>query len=166
MKKIGIVIMIVLLAATGTYAQKASKSFKGIANLYNTQVEIFLAEVFELQKTGLVMSATAKAELDQKIYEAFLIDFAKWAAFTQKYEGGKKFDLKLKGTKDFEAESKEYLAQFKLIQAEFVKERLIWTEAELSKVLTIEKLQKYIDPVTKKFEDRTKALFTKLVNNK
>lgn len=162
MKKI-IVILIVLCVATGSsFAQKKSSSFKGIINLYEKQVDRFFVDVFELSKTGVEMSQEAQTEMEEKIYQAFLSDFALWAKWTKKHHGTKSFILKLKGTKDYETESREYQAQFKIIQAEFVDERLIWNKDQLSKVLTKEKLQQYITPIMEKFADRTEKLLLKI----
>ena len=162
MKKI-IVIWLVLCVATGSsFAQKKSPSFKGIINLYEKQVDRFFVDVFELTKTGPEIAKEAQIEMDEKIYQAFLSDFALWGKWVKKHHGEKSFVLKLKGTKDYETESREYQNQFKLIQADFVDERLIWNKDQLSKVLTKEKLQQYITPIMEKFADRTEKLLLKI----
>lgn len=152
----------VLCVATGSSFAQKSSTFKGIINLYEKQVDRFFVDVFELTKTGPEMAKEAEIEMDEKIYQAFLSDFALWAKWVKKHHGEKSFVLKLKGTKDYETESKEYEKQFKLIQQNFVDERLIWDKKTLSKVLTKEKLQEYITPVTEKFADRTTKLLTKI----
>lgn len=163
MKKLMFVITIVIcFTMSNSFAQSSSKSFKSVSETYNIQVKQFFIDVFELQKTGEVIKATMEEELETKIFEAFLVDFNAWKEFTLKHQGNKKFVLQLKGVKGFETESKEYTNQFKAFQKNFVDKRLTWSESELTKVLTKEEFQKYIDPVMKKFEDRTKKLFEKL----
>lgn len=157
--------MVVLCFTTG-FAQRPSKSFKTITKTYQGQVKIFFVDVFELQKTGETMALNMRAEVETKIYEAFLADFISWKIFSQKHEGDKKFNFMLKGTKGFETESKEYSTQFKAIMNEFVKERLIWSESELPKILTKERLQKYISPVMEKFKNTTLTMFNKLASTK
>lgn len=160
-----IIAIALCFASSNSFAQK-SKTFKKVADLYETQKTQFFVDVFALSKTGVAMTATAKADMDKLLFEAYLIDFAAWAKFTQKHEGEKPFKLKLKGSKEFDPEAKEYIAQFKLIQAELVEKRLIWTLAELKAFLTKEKLQMYIDPITTKFKDRTEALLSKINSSK
>jgi len=157
-----VLVMMFALVISNTFAQGSSKSFKTIKALYEVQVDQFFIDVFELQKTGETMKTTMKEELEAKILEAFILDFNSWKAFAIKHKGEKKFELKLKGIKGFEAESKEYTNQFKNFQKDFVANRMIWSESELKNVLTQDELQKFIDPVMKKFEDRTKKLFEKL----
>lgn len=161
-KKFVILTMALMVVGTiNTYAQ-TSKSMTRIRNLYETQVDRFFIDVFELTKTGLEMDTIARAEMEEQIYQCFLSDFAMWAHWTQKYEGEKPFVLEFKGIKGYETETTEYLNQFKKIQDEFVDQRLTWKKEELPKVLTKERLQKYIDPVAVKFETRTKNLLTTL----
>ena len=155
-------VMMFALVISNTFAQSSSKSFKTIKSLYEVQVDQFFVDVFELQKTGEVIETTMKEELEAKIFEAFLVDFNSWKDFAIKQKGEKKFELKLKGIKGFETEAKEYTNQFKNFQKNFVAKRMIWSESELKNVLIKEELQKFIDPVMKKFEDRTKKLFEKL----
>lgn len=153
--------MVLCIATGSSFAQKKSSSFKGITTLYEKEVDLFFTDVFAVQKTGIEMDTTSRKKMEVEIYDAFISDFYLWAKWTKKYHGEKPFELKLKGTKEYETESTEYLKQFKLIQANFVKERLIWSEEELKKVLTQERLQPYITPVVKKFADKT----TKMLNN-
>jgi hypothetical protein len=151
------------MSATSSFAQKSSsKTFKGIVNLYEKQVDVFFVDVFANEKTGAEIALTAKTEMDLEIYDAFISDYYLWAKWTKKHQGKKPFVLNLKGTKEYEAESKTYETQFKAIQTNFINERLNWTKEELKKVLTQERLQQYIDPVTEKFADRTKKLLTKI----
>lgn len=161
MRKICLILIALCAVASSGFAQKSS-SIKKIGHLYETQVATFLVDVFELTKTGPVMAATARADMEEQIYQCFISDFAAWAKWTQKHEGDKPFVLKFKGIKGYETESTEYLTQFKKIQDEFVDKRLTWTEEELPKVLTKERLQKYITPVADKFETRTTNLLAKL----
>ncbi|HMS90923.1 MAG TPA: hypothetical protein PKC87_01785 [Candidatus Absconditabacterales bacterium] len=163
MKKLTCILsMMLCFIASNSFAQSASKSFKEVTATYNLQVKQFFIDVFELQKTGEVIETTMREELETKIYEAMLVDFASWKDFSIKHQGDKKFILELKSIKGFEPEAKEYVNQFKNFQKDFVNNRMTWTEAELAKVLTKEELQKFIDPVMKKFEERTKKLFEKL----
>jgi len=163
MKKLMFVLaMMLCFVASNGFAQSSSKSFKGVTETYKIQMKQFFVDVFELQKTGEVIETTMKDELEIKIYEAMLVDFASWKAFSCKHQGDKKFILELKSIKGFEPEAKEYINQFKAFQKDFVTNRMTWTESELALVLTKEELQKFIDPVMKKFEDRTKKLFEKL----
>jgi hypothetical protein len=154
--------LVFCLVISHTFAQSSSKSFKPIKALYEVQVNQFFVDVFELQKTGATIENTMKEELEAKIFEAFLLDFNKWKEFAIKHKGEKKFEFKLKEMKDFEAEGKEYTNQFKNFQKDFVANRMLWSESELKNILTKEELQKFIDPVMKKFEDRTKKLIQKL----
>ena len=160
MKKIMLIVIVLCITIGSSFAQK-STSFKGIKNLYEKEVDLFFINVFAVQKTGIEMDTTLRKKMEVKIYDAFITDFYLWAKWTKKYHGEKPFELKLKGTKEDETESTEYLKQFKLIQANFVKDRLIWTEEELKKVLTQEKLQAYINPVVEKFVEKT----IKMLNN-
>jgi len=157
-----IIVILCTFGITTSFAQKKSSTFKGIINLYEKQVERFFIDVFELKKTGPEMAIEAKKEMEEKLYRAFISDFMLWAKWVKKHQGEKSFVLKLKGTKKYETESGEYLNQFKLIQQNFVDERLIWNKEKLSKVLTQEKMQPYINPVVEKFRDRTNALFLKI----
>jgi len=144
-----------------THAKKSS-SFKKISKLYEQQTKTFFVDVFDMVRTGPEMAATANAEMEEMIYQCFLSDFALWAKFTKKNQGGKKFLLKLKGTKKYSNEATEYISQFKKIQDEFVDNRLIWKQDELAKVLTKEKLIKYIQPIVEKFAKRTEDNLAKL----
>lgn len=163
MKKLVFVLaMMLCFVASNGFAQSSSKSFKSVTETYNLQVKQFFIDVFELQKTGEVIETTMREELETKIYEAMLVDFASWKEFSIKHQGDKKFILELKSIKGFEPEGKEYVNQFKNFQKDFVNNRMIWTESELANVLTKEELQKFIDPIMNKFEDRTKKLFEKL----
>lgn len=162
MKKLTFLLGIVLVFAINSgFAQKSS-SFKKIGKLYEQQTKTFFAEVFDSSLTGTEMAKAARAEMEDMIHQCFLNDFSLWAKFSKKYQGDKKFVLTLSRTKEYEAESNEYMNQFKKIQDEFVDNRLKWEKDELSKVLTKERLQKYIDPVVKKFEIRTTDLLAKL----
>lgn len=162
MKTTRIIVTIMLFAVTSSiYAQKSS-SIKKMGNLYETQVDRFLIDVFELTKTGFEMDTTARAEMEEQIYQCFVSDFATWAKWTKKHKGEKPFVLKFTGAKGYEKETTEYLKQFKKIQDEFVDLRLQWTNEELPKVITKERLQEYITPVADKFNARTAILLTKL----
>lgn len=159
-------ILLCLLTTSSGFAQifgqRPSKSFKEVTATYNLQVKQFFIDVFELQKTGEMIETGMREELEKLIYEALLVDFNSWKEFTLKHQGEKKFILELKNTKGFEPEAKEYVNQFKNFQKNFVNNRMTWTAAELTNVLTKDELQEFIDPVMKKFEDRTKKLFEKL----
>ncbi len=161
-KLIFVLAMMLCFVANDSFAQSSSKSFKSVTETYKIQMKQFFVDVFELQKTGETIETQMKEELETKIYEAMLVDFASWKEFSCKHQGDKKFILELKNIKGFEPEAKEYVNQFKNFQKDFVNNRMIWNESELAKVLTKEELQKFIDPVMKKFEDRTKKLFDKL----
>lgn len=160
MKKI-IFLIAVMCVSMSTYAKKTS-SFKKISKLYEQQTKIFFVDVFDMVRTGPEMAATAQAEMEEMIYQCFLSDFALWAKYTKKHQGEKKFVLNLKGSKKYSNESTEYVTQFKKIQDEFVDNRLTWKQDELAKVLTKEKLMKYITPIVEKFAKRTEDNLAKL----
>ncbi len=165
MKRLILFGIVLAFAINSGFAQKTS-TFKKIGKLYEYQLKTFFIDVFELTKTGSEMAASAQAEMEEAIYQAYLSDFALWAKFSQKYQGEKTFVLILQGAKEYEkkyeTESNEYLIQFKKIQDEFVDKRLIWKKDELSKVLTKESLMPYITPVVTKFATRTEQTLAKL----
>lgn len=163
MKKLMFVLaMMLCFVASNGFAQSSSKSFKGVTETYKIQMKQFFVDVFELQKTGEEIETGMRKELETKIFEAFLIDFESWKTFSCKHQGDKKFILRVKTTKEFEKESKEYVKQFKEFEKNFVSNRMTWSKNELKEVLTKEELQRFIDPVMQKFEERTKKLFEKL----
>lgn len=165
MKRLTFLLGIVLVFAISSgFAQKSS-SFKKIGKLYETQEKQFFVDVFDTTKTGAVMLAALRTEMDSLVYECFLADFMLWAKFTQKHKGEKKFILKFRSAKEYETESNEYFNQFKRLQDAFVDNRLTWTESELKKFLTKQRLQEYITPVTNKFETRITSLLAKLRSN-
>lgn len=142
---------------------KKSKGFQRVTKTYERQLKTFFVKVFDLTETGDSIYASIRREMEDEIYEAFLSDFAQWASACKKHQGSKRFKLELiKKGKGFETEGAEYLKQFKLIQNDFVDKRMIWKQEELEKVLTKEKLQKYITAVMTKFADRTATTFQKL----
>lgn len=163
MKKVIILLAsaLICLNISNIYGQK-SASFKKIGNLYEQQTKIFFVDVFDLVKTGPEMAVAAQTEMEEMVYQCFLSDFALWAKHSKKYQGEKKFVLTLKGTKEYQTESTEYMNQFKKIQDEFVDNRLTWKQDELVKVLTKERLMKYITPIVEKFVKRTENNLTKL----
>ena len=162
MKRLTFLLGIVLVFAVSSgFAQKSS-SFKKIGKLYEQQTKKFFNEVFDSTLTGSEMAAAARSEMEDMVYQCFLNDFALWAKYSKKHQGDKKFVLTLSRTKEYEAESNEYMNQFKKIQDEFVDNRLKWEKDELSKVLTKERLQEYINPVVAKFETKTTSLLGKL----
>lgn len=173
MKKVIFLMLIVAFCTTtsSTYGSgiedwlkgpKKSKSFKKVRKTYEKQMTWFFKEVFRQAQTGPMMDTTMRTALENKIYEQMLKDYWCWGKFTRKHETKKKFELSLKKTKKYETESAEYISQFKKLQTGFVQERLIIDSDQLSKILTKEKLQPYIDGVMKKFETRTTATFQKL----
>lgn len=173
MKKLFFVILVALLClgASNSYSfdiktillsPKRSNSFKKVRHTYEKQMKQFFKEVFILDKTGIEMDTTMRATLEDQIYKQFIRDYQKWAKWTKKHEGKRKFELRLKHKRKFEKEAEEYLKQFKLIQERFVKERLIWDEKVLPESMDQEQLQPYIDAVVKKFEETTIKKFQNL----
>jgi len=139
--------------------KKNSNNFKKITKTYENQKKIFFLKAFELNEVGDSIFSHMNGEMDEAIYQAFLSDFGYWAKSAKKHQGSKKFKLKTKAKKGYETEKTEYVNQFRLIQTEFVNLRFVWDEKQLQKTLTKEVLYKYILPVRKKFEDKTKKFF-------
>ena len=163
MKKIIFLMTIVLcFAVSNSFAQKKTNTFKKIEHTYEKQTMWFFKHVFLQEKTGKDLDTTIRDIMEKRIYDQMIRDYWHWAKFTRKHETEKKFELKLKHTKSYETEAAEYITQFKLLQKDFVDERLVCSMDQLSKILTPEKLQPYIDGVMKKFENRTKTMFLKL----
>jgi hypothetical protein len=165
MKKTFFLITIVLCCfaiSNSVFAQKHSKSLNKIGKVYKAQERIFLKDAFALKKTGGAMDSTMTKAMEDKIFDRMVKDFTYFGKFSIKKDAEKTLELKLRGAKKYEIEGDGYLAQFKLLQNEFINQRLTWSKENVAAFLTQDHLQPYISAVRKMFENTLKTKFQNL----